>query len=246
MDSYGTDDMKNKHTGNGASGDSRLNRKTVLDGNYIDRYLLGHLNESESMAFEDFYASCPETMQELEESALLIDGLKASSEPPANIVSLTNRRAKADPDNSVSRVVASPWYGMAASLVAGIALLFAGGQYLSKQDVQTIPVITANLPVVTLGPSRGGEQGIAITKNQAGQIVLALDLGGETVAKSYGAVVQTQSGDFIGKADGLLPDEIDMLTMRITADALEQGDYRVVIRPENSAGSMLLFPFSIR
>ncbi len=57
--------------------DTRITRDMVVANNLVDRYLLGQMDEAEAMAFEDFYAGDPDTLDELETSAQLIDSMKA-------------------------------------------------------------------------------------------------------------------------------------------------------------------------
>lgn len=228
-------------------GDNRLNRQIVTDENYVDRYLLGHLSESEAMAFEDFYASSPETMTELEDSALLIDGLKSDVSDSPKVTSIaTHRQPTTETSSSATRIIGSPLYGMAASFVAAAALLVAGGQYLGGSSVNTRTAYSINTPIVTLSASRGGDRGITINSNGADQVGIALDLGGNAIAKSYSAKLQSASGEAILQMAGMNPDELDSLTMIIGSKTLTPGDYQIIVNPENASGSTMQFVFSIR
>ncbi|MEL7297728.1 MAG: hypothetical protein AAGJ86_08680, partial [Pseudomonadota bacterium] len=178
--------------------DARLTRLQVVEDNWVDRYLLGHLTESESMAFEDFYASCPETMTELESSALLIDGLKASANADTTgATSLTAARAAKQAQASANNAAPSRWYGMAASFMAGAALLFAGGQMMGGPQANPDTMAAyVNIPVVTLGPSRGNDSGISINGTEAPQVVMQLDVGFDP-APRYSASLQDVDGKLV-------------------------------------------------
>ena len=228
-------------------GDVRLTRQQVVEDNWVDRYLLGHLTESESMAFEDFYASCPETMSELESSALLIDGLKASANADdiAGATSLSAARAAKQAQASATNATPSRWYGMAASFMAGAALLFAGGQMMGGPQANPDTMAAyVNIPVVTLGPSRGNDSGISINGTEAPQIVMQLDVGFDP-APRYSASLQNVDGKLVWQSDLQTPNSSQFLTMTLQGGMLDAGAYQMVVRPVEGAGSALLYNFTV-
>ncbi|MEM7610844.1 MAG: hypothetical protein AAF270_04160 [Pseudomonadota bacterium] len=227
--------------------DNRINRRMVEENNLVDRYLLGQMDESEAMAFEDFYAGSPETLEELETSALLIDGMNnANRKPMGSVTSIGQLKASAPaPTAAARRWFGSPAYGVAASFVAALALLVAGSNYVALQDARSVASSNIiNIPVVTLSPTRGGESGVEVFAGDAPQVVLALDLG-LSAAASYSAALQTIDGDHIWRSEGLEPDELQSLTMSIARESLPAGSYRIVVRSEDARNDTLNFPFDI-
>lgn len=224
----------------------------VVEENLVDRYLLGKMDETEAMAFEDFYAGSTETLEELETSALLIDGLQsagggASSATDARVTQLNDKRPPAR--GRVMRMLASPAYGVAASFVALAAVLVAVSGNLRAPDAGSAPGNAINIPVITMSPTRGAavdgaQNGIQIIKGEAEMIVFALDVG-MAGNQSYTAALHTRDGDLLWRADGLQPDLLDSLTMSISKGTLPEGDYRIIVRTDNNNGDTLTYPFSI-
>ena len=224
------------------SRDTRITRQQVIDENLVDRYLMGQMSEAEAMAFEDFYAGSPETMQELEESAMLIDGMTHLGRDDG--VATPIAAAKKKTGSRFLAVMGTPAYGMAASVVALVAVMIAGANNL-RDGAASGDDSLVNIPVVTLSATRGGDAGVEITAGEAPQIVLALDLG-IARADSYSASLQSADGSASWHGAGLRPDLLDSLTMSIPRDALPNGDYTMIVRPEADNGDALIFPFTIR
>lgn len=228
--------------------DTRITREMVSQQNLVDRYLLGQMSEREAMAFEDFYASDPETLAELETTSQMIDGLRdaqrrgdievsATAAPRDNVVSLTSR---------LKRFVATPAYGMAASLAAVIAMTmsFSGSVLTARDGGGSTMTAAINIPIVTLAPTRGGDGGVQIDAGEADHIVFALDLG-IAEAASYSAVVETTDGDSVWQAEGLTPDSLQSVTLAVPKRMLPAGDYRFVVRAQTGSAASIRFPFAI-
>ena len=233
------------------NGDSRMNRDLVVENNLVDRYLLGQLSESEAMAFEDFYASSPETMAELEQSAQMIDGFthlaRNSDITQKTVASLAEARQRKS-QSGVMRMLSSPMYSAAATLVAVAAIVIVGinsqlGGPGGSGDTHTASRTASNFPLATLGATRGSEQGALIELGDAAELVLALDVVG-SADRSFTAAVQNANGDLIHKFDNMVPDQFDSLRLLLDAAMIPEGDYRVIVRGETNTANTLTFAFS--
>ena len=226
--------------------DTRITRDMVVANNLVDRYLLGQMDEAEAMAFEDFYAGDPETLDELETSAQLIDSmqaagrrgeLRAEDTTPRNVVPLFSR---------VRNIVASPAYGLAASvaaLVAVGALTLGNGAGLGTQDNGQI-MASVNTPVVFLAATRGAEDGLLIEAERSGQVVFGLDIG-YADASSYSVALHSAAGDLLWESGGLNPNEEQSLSLSLPDALLPAGSYRFTVRPEGAGTEALRFPFEM-
>lgn len=224
-----------------------MDRQQVINESLVDRYLLGQLDEAEAMAFEDYYAGSPETLAELEDGALLIQGLREISgggrhdSLPARFGATGRPRGAA---TRLWRLVGSPAYGLAASLVAVIALAvalgFAGRELGGVDD----PALLADLntPIVTLSPMRGGSAGLEVAVGDSRYVAMALDLG-TPEASTYRVTLLNAAGDLLWQGDGLQPDVLDSLTFMLPASLLDSGAYRLVVRPAQDPGQTLTYPF---
>ena len=220
-----------------------MDRQSVIENNIVDRYLMGQLSETEAMTFEDFYAGSPETLLDLEQSATLIDSLVSSSRHD-DIANVTTFMAKPKPQSRLAQFFSTPRYSVAASFLAIIALAFAGSAQMRLQNADHESLRAINIPVVTLSATRGGDSGIEIATAHAKQFVLALDLG-LAEASNYTAALQYTNGELIWRAEGLVPDELQSLTMAVPSSLMPKGDYRIIVRPSDGQGQALLFPFTI-
>lgn len=218
-----------------------MDRDTVIRENLVDRYLLGQLDESEAMAFEDFYAGSPETLAELEESALLIDGIRevgGADRRGARVSKIGGGRRR---QGALKRVLGSPRYGVAASLVAAAALaaLVLRPMPAGIGGARTAAI---NVPIVALSPLRGGSGGLEVAVGDARYVAMALDLG-IPESGNYRVSLLDPDGDLLWQADGLRPDDGQSLTFMLPTDVLADGNLRLVARPADGPGATLSFPF---
>ncbi|MEN7342090.1 MAG: hypothetical protein AAAFM81_04075 [Pseudomonadota bacterium] len=230
----------NNRTSGVTDGDNRLSRQEVVDDNWVDRYLIGQLTESEAMAFEDFYASCSETMTELEETTLLIEGLKRT---PQSVTDLNSVRAARNAKTAPQPQERSNWLATAASFAAGLAVMFVGAGMLNDSSGPEVAGVAAStVTIVALAPSRGDERGIVVEEDSASApIVLSLDVGYD-VEDRYSASVQNKQGDIVWQTDSLTPDEATQsLNILLDRSMLPAGEYQVVARPVSGNSSTLYY-----
>ena len=225
--------------------DTRITREMVIANNLVDRYLLGRMDETEAMAFEDFYASDPDTLSDLETSALLIDSMQASGRS-GELSTADSTRSNVVPIHTrIKRFMARPAYGLAASFVAAAcAVLLVAGNLTGTGGSNSEDLVAANFSVVALSPTRGADTGIEIAVREARVAVFLLDLGFAD-APSYTATLHTASGDFVREFPGLTPDEVESLNVAVPTALLPAGGYRFTVRAEGERGDTLQFPFDI-
>lgn len=228
-------------------GNRRLSRQDVIDLNLVDRYLLGQLSEPEAMAFEDFYAGSPETMAELEDSTLLIESMRQANEMYSDrmkpTASLADRYAK--PAARGPRLLTSPWYSLAASVlaIAAVALLATEA---TRDNAGVTMANNINVPIIALGASRGNDsKGIEIDSEGVAQVALSLDVG-LTPFDSYEATLLTADGREVWRARGLNPNAMQSVTMTLSVDTIPPGDYEIVVTPISAIGDSLRYQFSVR
>ncbi len=221
-----------------------MNRQDVIDGNIVDRYLLGQLDEHERDAFEVFYLSCPETVAELEVTEKLIAGFGASALGRRRTRSAAPRTAAATPDETESK--RWNWPAIAASLVAVLAIGF-GVQAERTIDAQRALLSAAdiNLPIVSLGTTRGDNGArLVMLPNTSTRVAFALDLGLAESAE-YAVELLDRDGAVLWSARGLKPDDYESLTFSLPPGLLQAGEYELKAFPGDSPGTDLRFPILV-
>ncbi len=216
---------------------SQLTRRVVVEHNLVDRYLMDQLTEEQAMAFEDFYAGCPETMAELDISERLIRNLKRTDSDDV-VVSLDAQRSKNE-KNRVARFLSSPAYSAAASMVAVAALALLG---MNQSIPEAMPLGTGNVPVEYLDPTRGSDTGLEIAMRGSDSVLLKLDLGLASDEPYQARVIDTD-GRSILTIEDLQVDEVNELTVLLRAEATQPGAYRINVR--NVSGETWVFPYTL-
>ncbi len=225
--------------------DTRITRDMVIAENLVDRYLLGKMDESEAMAFEDFYAGDPETLEDLETSAMLIDSMQASGRSGELSTADSTRSNVVPLHTRIKRFVARPAYGLAASFAAAAcAVLLVAGNVMGPTGTNTTELMAANVTLIELSPTRGADIGPEVAMREGPVAVVLLDLGGAD-APSYSATLHTASGDFVKEVAALTPDEFGILSVVVPIELMPEGGYRFTVRSEGDRGDTLQFPFDI-
>ncbi len=225
--------------------DTRITREMVIADNLVDRYLLGKMDESEAMAFEDFYASDPETLADLETSAMLIDSMQRSGRSGEIEVSASAGNNVVPLHSRIKRFVARPAYGIAASFAAAAcAVLLVASNMMGTEGANDAELMASNFSLVMLSATRGADIGPEIATREARMVVFSLDLG-FAEAPSYAATLLTADGDFVHEFTGLTPDDAESLTVSVPEAKLPAGGYRFTVRSEGDRGDTMQFPFDI-
>ncbi|MEO1582031.1 MAG: hypothetical protein AAFR91_09270 [Pseudomonadota bacterium] len=217
---------------------SQLTRRVVVERNLVDRYLMDQLTEEQAMAFEDFYAGCPETMAELDISERLIRNLKHTDTDDVVVVSLDAQRSKNN-KNRVARFLSSPAYSAVASMVAVAALALLG---MNQSIPEAMPLGTGNVPVEYLDPTRGSDTGLEIAMRGSDSVLLKLDLGLASDEAYQARVIDTDGRSILTIKD-LQVDDSSALTVLLRAEATQPGAYRINVR--NVSGETWVFPYTL-
>lgn len=219
-----------------------MTRQYVIDHQLVDRYLMGKLTEQEAEAFEDFYVTSPDTLDELEHAAPLLEGFQAmGSAVDSQGSNVTALKPKPSP---VMRVLGSPAYGVAASLFAVFAVILLVLQPNAGQPGEEHLQASANVSIVQLAATRGGESGIEVFLGGSDQVVIELDLG-YAAAQRYSTTLRNADGDIVWQAQDVIAEE-SYLTLSLGKGLIPDGRYELYAEPSDSDGESLSYLFTTR
>jgi len=203
-----------------------MDRQHIREEQIVERYLQGKLSAAEEQAFEEAYLGDPELLAELEAAERLRDGLRDVQE--ADVGARPPRRSR------WLEVMASPRYGIAASVVAAAALAASGLLVLQNRTGGSAGpsalVAASHVRVLSLVSVRGTGNANSITAPAADDwTVLLLDPGVGDY-EQYRAVLVRVDGNAereILRRDGLLPTYEDQLALGVPGRLLTAGQYEV-------------------
>ena len=206
-----------------------MTREDVIRDNWVDRYLLGQLSDTEQDRFETFYFTCPETQEDIETTQQLIDGFAG------NAIAALSRRHQVTIDVATPAATNSGrynWPALAASLVAAICLGFAINA--SRSALPSAPLTLAadlDVPIFSLGVTRGVSSAQLVElPDPARRLVFSLDIGGER-NEAFSVALLDASDNVVWQADPLTADSYGSVTFVLPPGLLAEGDYRFVATP---------------
>lgn len=192
----------------------------------IERYLQGRLSPEEEQAFEEAYLADPRLLEEVRLAERLRAGLRdleASGVP------------RAAPKSGFLSFAGSPRYGLAASFVAAVALLAAGGLYLENVRLESAAGgfgtarYTRLLPLVQV---RGaGEPNVVAAPAADEWTVLLLDTGFADYERFNAALLRAGSGEVLLRLDGIVARD-GTVAFGMPGSALAPGRYEVLLEGE--------------
>lgn len=218
---------------------TNITREQVVEHNLVDRYLMGQLTEEQSMAFENFYAGCPDTMEELDLSERLIAGMRQGGQEFTATDNIAAFHTQPKKPGVIAGLLSSPLYSAAATFVAVACL---GMLSLGAGSGTDSPLGVGNVPLAYLEATRGAETGFEVAVDGSSEVILNLDLG-IAADESYVARVLNANGDLIWTFNDLRVNEEDGLRIILRGDAVVDGRYRVNVR--NSSGETWVFPYTL-
>jgi hypothetical protein len=198
-----------------------MDRQHIRDEQVIERYLGGRLSAAEEQAFEEAYLTDPQLLEELEVAERLRAGLKDSS--------AAGSVEHAAPGPRWLALASSPRYGIAASLVAVVALVSATVLFVQNQGLSAGATSAANRPtrLLPLVSVRGAANANEIAAPARGEwTVLLLDPGFGDY-DTYRAVLVGSDGAEVLRLDGLTPTYEDLLAVGMPGETLAPGDYEI-------------------
>lgn len=219
-----------------------MNRQTVINENWVDRYLLGQLSATEEDAFEIYYMSCPDTLAELETTEQLVSGFAQSKLGPVSAGHSSEKyeeSAKPKPANNIT--------ALAASMLAAIALAFGAFSQNELHNQRALLSESAvNIPIISLGATRGDSPARIIEiPARPVRIAFSVDIG-IPESTNYTLRLESANGKTVWQADKLIPDAFDALTFSLPAGLLVAGEYKFVAIPGSETGNTVRIPLLVQ
>jgi hypothetical protein len=198
-----------------------MDRQYIRDNQIIERYLQGRLTADEETAFEEAYIGDPDLFQELKAADLLRRGLELNEEDTSALQRPT----------PTARADTAPRYALAASLVAGIALVWSGYLFVENRALRG-DAFAANIApagrVVPLLTVRGGAPNQIEAAATNDWTVLLLDPF--VPYDRYGATLTRRGASAeLLVVDGLTPSYEGQLAVVVPSRLLTPGEYDVVL-----------------
>ncbi|HMB72778.1 MAG TPA: hypothetical protein VKQ06_04355 [Gammaproteobacteria bacterium] len=215
-----------------------MNREHIQDQQVIERYLSGQLSADEEQAFEEYFMTDPEVLEQLQVAERLRQGLQALSDAGE----LTRNRGPA----GWPRVFTSPVYAAAASVVAVVALAFSGMTYRENLSLSggpqlaDNPVATRLIPLITV--RSGSDADVTVTDDDQWTVLL-VDAGFTPYDDYRATVTRTGGGaaEQIWQLSGLMPTYDERIAVGLPGRLLIPGDYEILLEGSigNSRGFVL-------
>jgi hypothetical protein len=201
-----------------------MDRQYIRDHQVIERYLHGALAPDEEKGFEEAYLADPDLLDEIELVERLKDGLKTYAPRPG-------RQLSGSMAPAWIRIMTSPQYAAAASVLLVLSIVFSGVLYRENLDLRSTPAFTAvatrTVPLFTLRGDSGNV--VPAAEREDGLTVLAVDPGVPEY-DSYRATVTRTGPDgakVIASIDGLPVGLYQTVDIGLQDRMLTSGDYEV-------------------
>jgi hypothetical protein len=202
-----------------------MDRQHIRDSGVIERYLRGRLSPAEEEAFEEAYLGDPELLQELEVAQRLRDGLRElhGADQPAR------RRPR------WLELMATPRFGIAASVLAAAALFSSGLLYVQNRGLQSgsspaprIGASTRLLPLVSV--RGGGTPNVIEAPHEDDWTVLLIDAGYSDYDRYRAVLVRRDvnaAAQELLRLDGMTPTYEGFLALGVPGRLLAAGEYEI-------------------
>jgi hypothetical protein len=200
-----------------------MDRHYIRDNEVIERYLSGVLTPDEEQAFEEAYLGDPEMLDQIEAAQRLRDGIKG--------LGAAGRLERLRPPAPWRRMLTSPRYAAAASVLLAVSAVLSGALYLENRglrqtDFPSASTVTRLMPLA----STRGDNGSTIPEPAEDEwIVFQLDAG-VTEYDSYRAALERRDGSasaVIWSHAGLTPVRGEIAVGSVAGSALRPGEYEV-------------------
>jgi hypothetical protein len=201
-----------------------MDRQYIHDHQIIERYLRSALTPDEAKRFEEAYLADPDLLAEIELVEHLQQGLKRYGAEAGR-----QRRGSAAP--SWLRIMTSPQYAAAASVLLAVAVVFAGALYRENMSLRSTPslaaVPTRTVPLFTLRGDGGTVVPAALSEDML--TILALDPGAPEY-DTYRATIRRLGSDgteVVAQVGGLSVGYLETVDVGVPERALSAGAYEV-------------------
>jgi hypothetical protein len=213
-----------------------MDRKNTQHSELVERYLQGRLTPEEEQAFEEAYLADPRLLEEVQLAERLRAGFKDAA--GADLAPQSPRRA------AWLGFAGSPRYGIAASFVAAVALVTAGGLFVENQALEETGGSDAahHTRVVPLIAVRGGRSTNVVAAPAPDEwTVLLLDTGFADYDVFSAALLRAGTDDEVLRLDDMIASD-GTVAFGMPGSALAPGDYEVRLlggRRDSAAGEAL-------
>jgi hypothetical protein len=198
-----------------------MDRQYIRDHDVIERYLSRSLTSEEEQEFEEAYLGDAAIMDELEAAERLRDGIKE--------LDGAGRLERLRPRPQWRRLLASPQYAAAASVLLAVSLGFSTALYRENRDLREggLSPTSTITRFVALDSVRGGNTATIREPDEDEWTVLLLDAG-PTEYDVYRAVLVRQVGErseeIWSRAD-LAPELDGTILIGVPGRVLRPGNY---------------------
>ena len=198
-----------------------MDRQYIRDNEVIERYLSGVLTPDEEQAFEEVYLGDPEILDQIEAAQRLRDGIKG--------LAAAGRLERLRSPAPWRRMLASPRYATAASMLLAISLTFSTVLYRENRNLREDGVSQTSMVtrLVALESVRGGNVIEIPAPAQDELIVLQLDAGIVAYDTYRGTLTRRdgeQSETIWTRAD-LAQEPNETILIGVPGRALRPGEY---------------------
>jgi hypothetical protein len=200
-----------------------MDRQYIHDHQVIERYLRSALTPDEEKRFEEAYIADPDLLAEIELVEHLQQGLKSHA------AGARQPRGSAAP--TWLRIMTSPHYAAAASVLLAVAVVFAGTLYRENMSLRSTPsvaaVATRTVPLFTLR----GDDGIVVPAAVDNGVltIFALDPGAIEF-DTYRATIRRldpEGSEVVAQVAGLTVGYLQTVDVGVPERALSAGAYEV-------------------
>lgn len=197
-----------------------MDPKEIRGSDLVERYLRGRLTPAEEEAFEEAYLADPRLLEEVQLAERLREGLEdhaaAEGAPPV------------EPRRGWLAMASSPRYGIAASLVAAVALVTAGGLYVQNLALEGGGLGGARhtrvLPLVAVRGAGGANAIEAPAPDE--WTVLLLDTGFADYDVFSASLLRAADGEELLRLDDIVASD-GTVAFGMPGSALPPGRYEV-------------------
>ena len=206
-----------------------MDQKYIQENQVVERYLQGKLAPAEAEAYEAYYLTHPEVMDELELAERLKQGLEVVEESGY----FGPSRGPAGRISGLFTVLTSPQYAAAASILLLVSLTFSSMIYrenLRLTDPAPIAGSASRLELIFALRGAGDVREIS-AGNESESVVLLLEFASPSYA-SYRATVTRESdggSQEVARLAGLERGFQDYLAVSIPGRLMTAGDYEILV-----------------
>jgi hypothetical protein len=226
-----------------------MDRQYIHEHQVIERYLRSALTPDEEKRFEEAYLADPDLLAEIELVEHLRKGLKSHSTD-------TRQHARGSAAPTWLRIMTSPQYAAAASVLLAMAVVFAGALYRENMSLRgtasfaAVPTRTIQLFTVR------GEGGTVVPAAERNDVltIFALDPGAPEY-DTYRATIRRmgrESPEVVAQVGGLTIGYFQTVDVGVPERALTAGAYEVELEgrmndwaPERAYELASRIPFTI-